>query len=437
MSRSDLALLALVLVASSVDLRAQAASARGFRPILAPVRAAGTLHLADGSWTRKANAVSLGWDVLYDNTCDAHYFASLSGDTYVDEGYLPAPNTPDTATLKPGCATSYTIDGFQISYCTDQSNAAFTYSFYDHYSACSSVVGVTPVASFALTGLPGVVITAQSCWTVNIDASSTPFVLSADFTGSTNQSLFGFAISSPQTSLAHGPRVAGDDALCSRFDGTSWDPIIDPNESGTGMGSLNQFRIESGPSWPACRWFGGDPFASFWLELYGDTCAPDESGQVAFCLAGEIAMTACPCANDPLPGAGSGCRNSFGIGAILSGTGAASLSADTVTLIGTQMPANSPVLYFQGTLRHFGGFGQVFGDGLRCAGGPVTRLGTAINSSAGSSQYPSGAQPAVSVRGSVIVPGTRTYQGWYRNVAAFCTPAGFNLTNGWEILWRP
>jgi hypothetical protein len=49
--------------------------------------------------------------------------------------------------------------------------------------------------------------------------------------------------------------------------------------------------------------------------------------------------------------------------------------------------------------------------------------------------YPFGALPTVSVRGGVAAPGTRTYQGWYRNAAAFCTTATFNLTNGLEIIW--
>jgi hypothetical protein len=39
------------------------------------------------------------------------------------------------------------------------------------------------------------------------------------------------------------------------------------------------------------------------------------------------------------------------------------------------------------------------------------------------------------VRGGVAVPGTRYYQTWYRNAAAFCTVATFNLTNGVQIDW--
>ena len=39
--------------------------------------------------------------------------------------------------------------------------------------------------------------------------------------------------------------------------------------------------------------------------------------------------------------------------------------------------------------------------------------------------------------GNVAAPGLRTYQVWYRNAAAFCTPSTFNLTNGWETTWMP
>ena len=43
----------------------------------------------------------------------------------------------------------------------------------------------------------------------------------------------------------------------------------------------------------------------------------------------------------------------------------------------------------------------------------------------------------ISVRGQVTSPGARYYQVWYRNAAAFCTAATFNLTNGYEVTWTP
>jgi len=45
---------------------------------------------------------------------------------------------------------------------------------------------------------------------------------------------------------------------------------------------------------------------------------------------------------------------------------------------GSQM-TNSSALYFQGTTQMAGGAGIAFGDGLRCAGGSIVRLGTKTN----------------------------------------------------------
>ena len=98
--------------------------------------------------------------------------------------------------------------------------------------------------------------------------------------------------------------------------------------------------------------------------------------------------------------------------------------------------ADSSALYFQGTGQIAGGAGSVFGDGLRCAGGAVLRLGTKFNV-AGTSRYPVVGEQPVSVRGAVAAGDTRTYQTWYRNAADFCTTSTFNLTNGVEVTWSP
>src|SRR5690606_19654939 len=102
---------------------------------------------------------------------------------------------------------------------------------------------------------------------------------------------------------------------------------------------------------------------------------------------------------------------------------------------GSGMP-NSSALYFQGTSVLNGGSGVAFGDGLRCAGGSVIRLGTKNNTS-GASQYPAAGDPSVSVRGLCTAGDFRVYQVWYRNAAAFCTASTFNLTNGVSLTWTP
>jgi hypothetical protein len=155
------------------------------------------------------------------------------------------------------------------------------------------------------------------------------------------------------------------------------------------------------------------------------TCPPPAGTPYCF---GDGSGTACPCGNNG--GAGRGCASSVSpTGAILSVSGSASLAADTLVVTGADMP-NSSCLYFQGTTQ----ISAAFGDGLRCAGGSVIRLGTKTNS-AGTSSYPGPGDQPVSVRGAITSPGTRNYQVWYRNAAAFCTPSTFNLSNGVSVLW--
>jgi hypothetical protein len=148
---------------------------------------------------------------------------------------------------------------------------------------------------------------------------------------------------------------------------------------------------------------------------------------------GDGSGTACPCGN--AGATGNGCASSlFASGANLAATGTASISADTLVLNGSSMP-NSSALYFQGTLRVNAGAGAAFGDGLRCAGGSIIRLGTKMNA-ANQSSYPVAGDPPISVRGAIPSAGTvRTYQVWYRNAAAFCQPETFNLANAVEITW--
>jgi hypothetical protein len=145
--------------------------------------------------------------------------------------------------------------------------------------------------------------------------------------------------------------------------------------------------------------------------------------------------TACPCGNNSAAFADEGCMNSLGLGGKLNWSGSARIAGDTFVLNGVQM-TNSSCLYFQGTAQVNLGNGTVFGDGLRCAGGSVLRLGTKFNV-AGASLYPVGADLPVSVKGLVTTAGSvRTYQVWYRNAAAFCAPETFNLTSALQVTWE-
>jgi hypothetical protein len=144
------------------------------------------------------------------------------------------------------------------------------------------------------------------------------------------------------------------------------------------------------------------------------------------------AQSGCPCGNASATLAG--CGNSLNQdGGLLVASGTASISADSLVL-GASGMTNSSALFAQGTSYSLAQ--TPFGDGLRCIGGTVRRLGIQSNSN-GASQYPGPGQPGVAVRGLVTAPGLRTYQVHYRDVGAFCTPALFNMTSGVAIAWQP
>ena len=81
----------------------------------------------------------------------------------------------------------------------------------------------------------------------------------------------------------------------------------------------------------------------------------------------------------------------------------------------------------------------MFGDGIKCVGGAVIRLGAELNSTSGMSSYPTGAQPKVSLKGAIPPGGgTRFYEIWYRDpLMTFCMPETFNFTNGFGVVWTP
>jgi hypothetical protein len=163
-------------------------------------------------------------------------------------------------------------------------------------------------------------------------------------------------------------------------------------------------------------------------------------GSTVFCTGDGIAPhMPCPCGNNSSVDSLSGCLNSFSPtgGATLRASGTASLSADTVVLHAGGLPL-AGTLFYQGTTRQNGGIGSVFGDGLRCAGGSVFRLGavnaTGVPGSAVAS-YPGASDPSITMKGHVTSSGTRSYQACYRSVGTFCASTSFNLSNGVEITW--
>lgn len=152
---------------------------------------------------------------------------------------------------------------------------------------------------------------------------------------------------------------------------------------------------------------------------------------VFFC-SGDGGGAPCPCGNTGMYG--RGCANSsFPMGARLAGTGTPSVAADTVTLSALGL-TGSTCIFFQSDAQQAP---VALDDGLSCVAGAVIRLGTKGVLS-NQSSFPQGGDPDVSVRGALpAAGGTRFYQCFYRNSAAFCTPSTSNRTNGFAIAWSP
>lgn len=161
------------------------------------------------------------------------------------------------------------------------------------------------------------------------------------------------------------------------------------------------------------------------------------SYQQTFCF-GDGSATACPCANSGETG--HGCENSFTTGgALLTSSGNASVSADTLKLWVTNVTPASISLFFQGDAQVNGGLGMTSGDGVLCAGGTIIRLGVRSGAN-GLVTLGFGNPGDTPIHTGGVVPGgggTRYYQSWYRNTVAFCTAATFNDSNGLRIIWTP
>jgi hypothetical protein len=144
---------------------------------------------------------------------------------------------------------------------------------------------------------------------------------------------------------------------------------------------------------------------------------------------GDGSGTACPCGNESAPGAGQGCMNGTGQGAVLTAAGSNSAGADDLLFTGSNLLPAQPALLFAGLNAVAGGSGVTFGDGLRCAGGSVVRLGVKIPNGSGQANW----GPGLGATGGWGSGDIRRFQGWYRNPGTSPCGFNFNLSNGYEV----
>jgi hypothetical protein len=141
---------------------------------------------------------------------------------------------------------------------------------------------------------------------------------------------------------------------------------------------------------------------------------------------GDGSGSTCPCGN--FGGAGQGCANSTGLGAVISATGNASVVNDTLVLHAAQLPVNKPGIFFQGVTSQ--GDGLPFWDGLLCAGGNLKRLQTVFTNAGGNADT----SVSISIAGAVNAGDMRHYQFWVRDTAGPCS-TGANTTGGLSVQW--
>ena len=139
-----------------------------------------------------------------------------------------------------------------------------------------------------------------------------------------------------------------------------------------------------------------------------------------YCFGDGTGMS-CPCGNTGA--AGQGCKNSSGAGGMLDIFGLTSLSADELIVTGSNLPANVPALLFTGSTSIPGG-GLPFGDGIRCAGGSIRRIGVEMASASGSATW----DDQVLSRANWPVGAAGKWQIWFRDPAGACG-SGFNVTH--------
>jgi hypothetical protein len=200
------------------------------------------------------------------------------------------------------------------------------------------------------------------------------------------------------------------------------------NDDTCGLQSTILFPVVSGTSY--MLQVGNFPGAAGGLASLDISIAGPAEPGTPFCF---CTVVNAPCANGGAPG--NGCANgSNPAGGNLTASGVATVGADSLVLSASGLAPGQPGLYFQGDNAVNGGLGIVFGDGIRCAGGGVQRLGVA-GADAGGTSSTAGFAVAISVQGGVIAGALKHYQLWYRGPVGSPCGAFFNLTNGYSVQW--
>jgi len=123
--------------------------------------------------------------------------------------------------------------------------------------------------------------------------------------------------------------------------------------------------------------------------------------------------------------------NSVGPGALIDFTGTGSVSDNDFALTASGGPPGEFALFFYGTDK----VSVPFGEGTRCAGGGIHRLGTVLFDAAGDIAWPLDITSPPEPSGQITVGSQWHFQVWYRDPAG--GPSGFNFSDGLSVRFCP
>jgi len=232
----------------------------------------------------------------------------------------------------------------------------------------------------------------------------------------------------------------------SNNNGSSWVPVetVGPNSlESIGGWMFHQFRVADFVAPTAqikLRFVAEDANGGSLVEAAIDDfeIVDPGCGSIETLCFGDGTGAGCPCSNEGL--SGHGCDNSSATGgSILTATGTASISADSLVLSAAGERPTAFSLFLQGDVEVAP---LIFGDGLRCTGGNLKRL-YSMNAVGGTVTAPTGVDPSITTRSAALgdtIPATgeRLYQVYYRDpTPGFCPSATFNVSNALRVVWGP
>jgi hypothetical protein len=214
---------------------------------------AGVYKAATGEFLPASQERSISVVIFNNMTLTNYYSVPGANQEWIDDGILNDRNQ------SPGHGPWFSdqVNAFDFIYCSSDvaPTGTITITYYDENVECAGPVNLVPLCAYAITGLPmGTATGALQCWIVSVD-------LKGGFECPNN------AAQTFRTTEAHPANPL-----------FGWGIIPALNNTGPwirkgGKGTVNDFtwfdRSVSPPIFVGCFWFGGVPFASFAMKMYG------------------------------------------------------------------------------------------------------------------------------------------------------------------------